>query len=154
LDMGIAKVIDKDGDRTIVLKVRQDVIQPFQAPNWMDLRVAFLLSITKAADDDDPTGLADSISAPMVADGRYWIGLKGRSTLFPKNDGTVFIAYTNATNSRVPEPTGNSLLVSSDSGVGTSNAYFWRPRNSITSDHFTGGIWDGATQLAHSINGV
>ncbi len=72
-----------------------------------------------------------------------WIGVKARrdAQLFP---GT-FIGFTN----HLGTAQGDSLLVSSDIGIGTSDANYWRPKNGNDPDpagsggfaFFDGGAW-------------
>jgi hypothetical protein len=127
----VATVINKGGtDKTVIMAIRELLAQPFQAPEWLDLRVGFLLSLTKAAADDDPTGLAEEITGNLGASDRFQVGLTDRQT------GTIFIGYTNRGQGSRPITTGTSKLVSSDIGIGTTNAWFWRPKNSI-SDHWS-----------------
>lgn len=126
----MATVINKGGtDKTVIMGIRELVAQPFQAPEWLDLRVGFLLSVTKAANDDDPTGLVEEIGtdpAQLTWNDRIRIGLTDSAT------GTIFIGFTNrGSASRVLTP-GTSKLVSSDIGVGATNAWFWRSANSVS----------------------
>lgn len=128
--MALAKVVNLASatDKTVILNVRCGVIQPFQAPNWLDLRVGFLLSVTKATDDDDTTGLSEEINPNTSVADRMWIGVKTRDDAMPRTVGTVFAGWTTGG----PGPHdgfGHSKLVTSDLAIGTSNAYFWRPKN-------------------------
>lgn len=129
----MAKVINKGGtDKTVILSVREFCAQPVQAPEWTDLRVGFLLSLTKALSDDDPATLAEDIGnapPPVVLLGdvdRFQVGLTDSAT------GTIFAGYTNRNIGRSVGTPGQSRLVSSDGGIGTTNAYFWRPKNRFT----------------------
>jgi hypothetical protein len=128
----MAHVFNKGGaDKTVVLDVRQQLVQPFEAGQWLDLRVGWLLSITKATNDDDVTGLAEDIGVDdllhyLAFTDRYQIGLTDRAT------GTTFCGYTNLGQVRPMTDllsTGRSRLVSSDLGTGTTNSNFWRPSN-------------------------
>ena len=144
--MADAKVVNLAGgtDKTVILNVRAGVIQPFQAPNWVDLRFGFLLSLTKAAVDDDTTGLAETISGlTLPPEDRYWIGIKNSNNeQLPRTEGTQFIGFSNTFGGSIALDAGDSILSSSDLGVGTTNAYFWRPRNSDSNAH-TAVITDG-----------
>lgn len=127
--MPFATIINKDGtDKTVILNVRTFLLQPFEATDWVDLRIGLLLSLTKAAADDDPTGLAEEFAGGTDVADRSWIGIKTRDSSFPRTPGTVFIGYSTADRG-VHDGLGHSKLVSSDSGIGTTNAYFWRPKN-------------------------
>jgi hypothetical protein len=138
----VAEIINKGGtDKTVVLAVREEVFQPFVAPDWTDLRVGFLLSITGGTADDDPTTPAvqpETIIATSFFD-RYWIGVMSL-------DRALFIGYTNA-------GVGDTVLSSSDIGVGTTNAFFWRPNNSA-SNIASGGILGSGVFQIHSSDGV
>lgn len=155
------KIYLKGGtDKTLILNVRTYMIYPFQAPEWVDLRIGFFLSVTKAAADDDPSNtgapIVENLPAPMDVVNRYWIGVKDSSALFPKYGGATFIGYTNTSfEPRRPETNGDSVLASSDAGVGTTNANFWRPlNNSRLGAHWNGGIWDGPTNRVMSRDGI
>jgi hypothetical protein len=144
----MAKIIDKGpGEKVLILGVREFYIHPFDAPEWRDLRVGFFLSVASATVDDATTypGLAETIPLPgsgqMLPQDRYWIGLKDRSSALPKSGGTQFIGFTNAL-SALQESQGTTVLSSSDLGVGTTNAFFWRPNNSF-SNTLTAGIFEG-----------
>jgi hypothetical protein len=143
----LATVINKGGtDKVVILSIRGYVVYPFSAPGWKDLRVGFLSSVTDDTVDDPAspiTGLAETIAQPgLTTSDRLWIGLKTNDDLFPKNAGVTFIGFTNCT-IFLNETGGDSFLVSSDSGTGTSNTNFWRPGNSAYP--VTGAIWDGGT---------
>lgn len=126
----VAEIYSKAGEHTLILNTRCQLIYPFEAPNWTDLRVGFLLSLTQTTLDDDTTTLAENI--PLVGDevppeDRYWIGLKTNNDLLPLNNGVNFIGFTNFSTGNHNQ--GTSSVVSSDAGIGTTNAYFWRPKN-------------------------
>jgi hypothetical protein len=114
-------------DRTIILNVRGWYVQPFIAGNWTDLRLGFFLSLTDDVADDTVTGLGETITADGIyhAENRYWIGLKNPDTGMPGGPPVTFIGFSN-----VGDEAGNSLLLSSDIGLGTTNANYWRPANS------------------------
>lgn len=111
----------------IICAVREAHIRPFQATDWTDLRVGFFLSLCGSADpaDDDVTsGLAEVIGTlPQVPwTDRIAIGLTDSAT------GGTFCGYTNLNGVRLIG-IGRSQLVSSDVGIGTSDAFYWRPNN-------------------------
>ncbi len=145
----MAHVFNKGGtDKTVVLDVRQQLVQPFDAGGWLDLRVGWLLSITKATNDDDITALAEDIGPDdlsyLAFTDRYQIGLTDSET------GTIYCGYTNL--GRVRPMTdllsnGRSRLVSSDLGTGTTNSNFWRPSNGAYSTS-AAAIADGQTLLS------
>jgi hypothetical protein len=154
-----SKVVGGVTDQTLILSTRTQIIYPFEAPGWTDLRVGFLLSVTGAqpADDDPVTGVAENIV--MHADGRgpqdrYWIGLKDRGTSLPKNTGTRFVGYSNASGEDATiELVGDSSLSTSDIAVGTANNFFWRPNNSSGFQR-SGGIWQDFHPRTLSTDGV
>lgn len=123
---GTATVYLKGGtDHLIIQKVRQFIAQPIEAPDWLDLRVGWLLSLTSATDPDTITGLAENIGASRQFLGwadRYRIGLTDSLT------GTTFLGFTNRGFGDRETTSGQSQLVSSDGGIGTTNSNFWRPK--------------------------
>lgn len=128
----VAKIIDKGpGDHTLILNTRCQCIYPFDAPNWTDLRVAFLLSLCSQSDDDPVspiTGLAETLPAgdPSHLQEYTFIGLKSNTdTQVGQNVG--FIGYSTYDGN----PEGQSDLKSSDAGVGAGTT-FWRPRIATT----------------------
>lgn len=156
-----SKIVGTETDKTLILTTRTQMIYPFSAPDWTDLRVGFFLSVTKLetgapADDDTITGLAESIAVPPDGLGpqdRYWIGLKDRGTALPKSAGTRFIGFTNSNLQNAPiETSGASRLTASDIGVG-GGTFFWRPNNSGGIQH-SGGIWSEWHPRGHSTDGV
>lgn len=131
--MARGKVIVKGGtDHIVIPNVRTAIRQAFTAGLWTDLRVGFFLSVTKAASDDDPTSLGETISNVNNPYDCYWIGLKSAGEAFPYAGAQSFVGFTNAPGLHPPDwrDLGESKLVSSDIGVGTSNAYYWRPTTS------------------------
>lgn len=149
------KVINKGGtDETVIMAVRQGIVQPMLAGAWLDLRVAFFMSVCGSADpasDDVITGLGETISDPgpgLPPTAYSWIGLKDNSTIFPGLNNSVFIGYSNYRSRPFGGGLGDSVLVTSDLITGTTNADYWRPKNSI-SDAETFKIMDGGVALAN-----
>jgi hypothetical protein len=121
-------VYNKGGtDKTIIMAVREALVQRFTATDWQDIRIGFLLSITAAGADDTITGLGETLTAApgLSTWDRYYIGVIDKATT-----GT-FIGYTNRAPGRGNTTLGNSVLGTSDGAVGTTNANFWRPYNSL-----------------------
>jgi hypothetical protein len=153
--MADANVYQKTAqDKVVILNVRGYENQPFAAPNWLDLRVGFFLSLTTALADDTPTGLAETITntGGDVTNDRYYIGLRGPSKISPGGpspSGVSFIGFTNVG----PVSGDNGLLVSSDADVGTTNANFWRPANSA-SNIYCAAIQDNGQYLVFSPDGL
>jgi hypothetical protein len=112
-------------DRTIILNTRGWYNHSFIAVGWTDLRLGFFLSLTDPVADDTTTGLSETIANPGTLDyfDRYWIGA------LDTVGGTSFAGFTNL-GASLPDVSGDSTLVSSDAGVGTSTTNFWRPGNS------------------------
>jgi hypothetical protein len=129
-------------DRTVILNVRAPYIHPFVDGEWTDLRVGFFLSLTKAAANDDTTGLAETLPASGSAS-RYWIGLKSNNAALPGTGGQ-FIGYSNSQQFRAGNDVGDSRLDSSDIGLGTTNAFYWRPSN-VANLSLGFRVLDGAT---------
>jgi hypothetical protein len=120
-------------DRVVILNPRGWYFQPIIAPDWVDLRIGFFLSLTDAVNDDLTFGtpgagdLSETIANPGTLDvaDRYLLGVGGQA-----RPGTFdFIGFTNM-GQKFPDSTGDTTLVSSDAGVGTSNTNFWRIGNS------------------------
>jgi hypothetical protein len=151
------KVVATVSDHTLILTTRTQMIVPFIAPDWTDLRVGFFLSVTDATGDDTITGLGENIINHVEGRGpsdRYWIGLKDRSQSLPKSANTRFIGFSNASGEDATiEHSGNTSLTSSDLAIGTSNAYFWRPNNSAGMQR-SGGIWQDFHPRHLSTDGV
>jgi hypothetical protein len=123
------KMVD---DRTIILNPRSWYFHPFLAGSWTDLRLGFFLSLTDAVNDDltegsagAPGDLAETITNPSVLNSwdRYSIGVLDTVR------GETFLGFTNM-GQKYPDANGDSILVSSDGAVGTTNTNFWRPSNS------------------------
>lgn len=155
----MAEVYSKSGEKLIINAVREAYIQPFSAPNWLDLRIGFFLSITDKTNDDDVTGLAETISQPGGGEGllpsdRYWIGLKTDGSALPRSDGEVFCGYTNsmaAQYSGKPETLGSSVVADSDDGIGAGTDFYW-PNNNYNSA-WSAMITDGEAMRTHGITG-
>jgi hypothetical protein len=115
-------------DHIVIPNIRTAIRQKFAAGAWTDLRIGFFLSITRAANDDDPTTLSETISSVPGPYDCYWLGLKSDGEAFPFAGATSFIGFTNAHAFAPPSwHGGDGKLVSSDIAVGTDNAYYWRP---------------------------
>lgn len=151
----MAKIYLKGGtEKTLILAVREAFYEPFQATNWTDLRLGFLVSICGNADpgeDDTITGLTDTIGASssdfLPWTDRFSLGLTDSRT------GQVFLGYTNVLASREPS-TGSSKLVSSDAAIGTTNAYFWRVSNGMDVNGVASlSIIDNHIRRARSVDG-
>jgi hypothetical protein len=108
----------------LINAVREAYYQPFQASNWRDLRLGFLVSVCSAAGDDTITGLTEQIGSAgehFPFTDRFSIGLTDSQT------GTVFAGYTNRPFGQQPTTVNPSKLISSDGAIGTTNTNFWRP---------------------------
>jgi len=131
----VAKIFLKGGtEKCLINAVRQAYFQPFRATNWLDLRVGFFLSVCGNADpseDDTITGLDEEIDSTthfLPFSDRVAIGIVNSS------DHSVFLGYTNIFLGHVQGMTvGTTQLISSDEGIGTDNANFWRFSNSRSS---------------------
>ncbi len=142
--MAYAEIYNKGGtDKTVITNVRTALLQGFQAPNWKDLRFGWFVSITDDSGDDTITGLSEDIGAndsvPHEFTDRYAIGI---GSFTPP----IFLGYTNIGRPAIPD-LGRSRLVSSDVGIGTSNANYWRCKNG-RNDDWSAAIIDGRTSLA------
>jgi hypothetical protein len=144
----MAKIYNKGGTEHVLINaVREAHYRPFQATDWTDLRVGFFLSLCGNADpaeDDNPsTGVNEDI--PIAGSGVPWsdrvqIGVTDRAT------GTVFCGYSNLPANGRLISLGQSKLVSSDIGVGTTNARYWRPSHGSPPPH-------GDIDAVHIIDG-
>ena len=126
----MAKIFLKGGtEHTLILAVRQAYYQPFFATNWTDLRVGFLLSVCDSVDgtgDDVITGLSEDIGTPGNA--LHWVDRLSIG-LIDSTSGTCFAGYTNVRRGRIGSQLGQTSLVTSDGGIGTSNTNFWRVKH-------------------------
>jgi hypothetical protein len=147
----MAAIYDKGpGEHLILLATREAHIRPFEATNWLDLRVGFFLSVTQPSPNDDViTGLAEVIGTePRPSLGwtdRVQIGLTDSNT------GTVFCGYSNLPGNRIIS-LGSTRLDTSDIGVGTTNANFWRPSGDA-GNFYTHRIIDSGVSRAVSVTG-
>ena len=122
-------------EKVAILDIREGVVQPFQAPNWLDLRVGMYLSLTDPSNDDLITGLTDAVAGNpltnVMSKDRYWIGIKDRSKALPGNPGTRFIGFSNtfALGNISGLTRGDSVLTSSNKGIAAGTDYWW-PNNS------------------------
>jgi len=80
-------------DKALILDTRTALVVPFDAPNWIDLRIGFYLSLTKKNNDNDPTGLAEDVTYVSRAD-RVWIGMKDAGADVPTLSTTNFAGFT------------------------------------------------------------
>jgi hypothetical protein len=146
------KVTGGVNEQNLILGARESFTYPFDSTDWKDLRGGAFLSLTKTSGgttpDDDPTGLAETITNPnvMPPQDRCWIGFKTSDGNLPTNAGTLFIGFSNSAAISHQDP-GDSVLLSSDIGIGTAtNQYYWRIKNSINSIA-TFAVFDGTTRL-------
>jgi hypothetical protein len=141
----LAKIYLQGGtEHTLILGVREVHYRPFQATDWTDLRIGFFLSVTRAAADEDPTTLAETLAgSPSVPwTDRVQIGVISTHTT---GSGDLFCGYTNLPSRARIISLGDSMLVSSDIGIGTTNARYWRPKHGT-------GVSGGDIASAHIID--
>ena len=141
------KTVAGNDDGTIVLAIRQLLKQPFEAPDWLDLRVGWLLSITRSDNNDvisntPAPNIVETIAGALLPwTDRYAFGL----TSMANNE--LFLGYTNVGTPYPQSSLGDSGVVSSDVGIGTTNSNYYRPRNGATNS--TAAIFDGLQSLVH-----
>jgi hypothetical protein len=130
----MALIYDKSGEKVLILATREAHYRPFTATDWTDLRIGFFLSLTKPSpDNDDPSTDPDVVIAETITGtdipwtDRVQIGVIDSRT------STVFMGYSNLpSNSRTIISRGESELISSDIGTGTTNKRYWRPKHNGT----------------------
>jgi hypothetical protein len=131
-------------DKTVLLNVRESLTIPFSAPNWLDLRIGFFLSLTTESDDDVQTGLTENIglapTSPAIAD-NFYIGLKDSSNIMPATTGSTFAGFSSLYSNV------GAQLSSSDIGSGTTNANYWRPNNPTALANRTFMLSNGTTAI-------
>jgi len=130
----MAKIYQRvaSSDKLLILGTRESVSEPFQAPGATDLRVGFFLSITDVTNDDLPNGaFAEDIVGASQAANYYYIGIKDTGPDFPMTGASTFMGFSNNLGFFRED---HSVLSSSDIGIGTSNAWFWRPNNSLSAN--------------------
>jgi len=151
------QVYDRGGERLVIMDVREALVQPFEASEWTDLRVGFMLSLTSSTANDNISSLtaniADNGTGVRIVD-RYWIGVKDNNDVFPGSAGTQFIGFTNCGGGILHPGTspGDSLIVSSDSNINTAGTTFYWPKNSSNLRH-TFQVMDGVTARAQAFDG-
>ena len=131
------QIYNKGGtEKLVIMDVRQGLSQRFVAPNWLDLRVGFLLSITDKTGNDTIGSLAETLTAtPFLGPwDRYYIGL------IHQDSNHIFIGFTNRGITSGFQTVGDSVLSLSDAGVGAGTDYYW-PHNSER-DSWSGQIVD------------
>lgn len=152
------ELIYKGTDGVVIIPVRKRCFYPFSAPGWTDLRVAFFLSLTDETADDTSTGLAETLAGVTDPEDRYWIGIRNNIGALPRfEDSDTKVTFIGFTNSKptdgADEAADDSILSSSDEGVGTTNSNFWFPHNST--EHFHSAmIIDGETVMDNSTTGL
>lgn len=148
----MAEIYDKTApgpsEHVLILGVREAYVKPFEATDWLDLRVGCFLSVTDDTGDDTITGLAEDIGAtdstPLDLADRVTIGV----TAGPTAHDYVFLGYTNAGVGRVTPSLGKSQLVSSDAAGGTTNTDYWRVQNSRNDSYASQIIQSDITRAA------
>src|SRR5215471_3621687 len=81
----MATIITKGSEKVLVLGVREGLLYQSVSPDWLDLRIGAYISATKAAADDDPTALAETLTTTGAEQDRLWIGLKDNSNSMPRD---------------------------------------------------------------------
>jgi hypothetical protein len=128
-------ILKGTSDKTVLLGVRESLTQGFSAPNWVDLRVGFFLSLTDEVSDDLGTNVAGLAEAPAatqtpVLANHVYIGLKDRSALMPYSPGAIFAGFSTLAGAN------SAQLSSSDLAFGTTNSNYWRPNYPGTNRSF------------------
>jgi hypothetical protein len=145
------------GERLVIMDVREALVQSFDAAEWTDLRVGFMLSITSAIANDNISNLSanivDSGTGIPLTD-RFWVGVKDSSDTFPGNPGTQFIGFTKWKGDPGSAHTkGDSKIVSSDGGIATTNSNYWRPVNGDGNSSYMFEVADGTVSRGRASNG-
>lgn len=144
----MAEIYSKSGEHVLILGVREAFVQPFEATDWLDLRVGFFISVTDDTGDDTITGLSEDIGAtdatPLAWTDRVSIGIAGG----PSPANFVFCGFTNAGVGRTDPSPGKSQLVSSDASGGTTNSNYWRVDNSRNARYASQIIQNNVTRAA------
>src|SRR5262245_13096615 len=147
----MALIYLKNGtEKTLILAVRELLLQRFQATNWTDLRVGFFLSVTAAVGDDTITGLGEVIGTPprpiLTFDDVFRVGLTDSVS------ASIFLGYANTSNIIRGRSIGTSELDTSDEGLGTTNTNFWRPATTAGNNAALLFL-DGGSLRAKSVDG-
>jgi len=66
-----------NADQALILDPRETLLYPFTAGGWTDLRFGAFISLTKLTDNDDTTGLAESLSTTGLIADRVLMGFAG-----------------------------------------------------------------------------
>jgi hypothetical protein len=114
----MAKIIVKGTEKVLVLNIREALVYQAVVPNWLDVRIGAYISATKAANDDDPTGLAETVTTTGAEQDRFWLGAKESGNSMPRSAGS-FIGWSN---SPATEANGSTVLESIDT------AFRWRTK--------------------------
>jgi hypothetical protein len=144
----MAEIYDKAGERVLICGVRERFQQPFEATDWLDLRVGFFLSVTDDTGDDTITGLAEDIGAndvtPIGPFDRFAIGIINAG-------GDVFGGFTNFGFGPIFPPSfGRTRLVASNAADGAGTDY-WRVDNASSATLATQLISAGVTRTTGDV---
>ena len=120
-------------DQILILGVRESATQPFNAPNWTDIRIGMFLSVTQTGtgNEDKPNIPPETITTtPSFYPANWmWIGVKDSGPNLPGPGTNQFIGWSNV----MANLSGDSMILSSDLGI-SSGTYYWRIKNSRDAD--------------------
>src|SRR6266404_6899640 len=102
----MAKIYSKSSELNLILGTREGLLYPFTAPSWTDLRLSAWVSLTKAASDDDNTGLAETLTRSTSRDDLFF-GFKDNSGTFPRVAGSQFAGIASNTPNRTLTDVGS-----------------------------------------------
>jgi len=96
-----------NADKAVILDPREELIYPFIVEGWTDLRLGAFISLTKLTDNDDTTGLAESLLTSGNLLDRVLMGFVGGSS----SGGNSFFGLSN---SAVTEGSTPSVIEAGD----------------------------------------
>jgi hypothetical protein len=133
----MASIIVKGSDKVLVLATRESLVYPAVVPNWLDVRIGAFVSITKTAADDDPTGLAETVTTTGNQADRLWLGAKENNNAMPHDCNFFGIS-----NSPGTEASQNTILDSIDTN------FRWRAKHATVTNGLI--FSDGTTMTVES----
>lgn len=143
--MALAFVIPS-GDETVILDTRQMVVYPFTSPNWTDLRLGVYASVTALGNNNQVTGLAETITTTGTPiQDNYFIGLKTNNSNLPGTAGDAFVGWSSWYNLTG----GGNIPLSSISPVQSPGNSYW---SVIYNNNFVTWIGSGTSQSGSAQN--
>jgi len=86
-----------NADKALILDSKSALVYPFFSPNWMDIRLGVFISLTKLSDNNDPTGLSETLVTTGLDSDRVWMGFKRSDLYLPRETAFYGLSCSGAT---------------------------------------------------------